>query len=104
VPIIPANTIWVSWYQKGKTKTNLEFLEQEIVSGSGNSWTICKSTPRSSQRAMPAPHHSVFTGWMPFLQPNQLVEKENEGNRADLVHLKKESTALEQKCWWCLSY
>jgi len=20
---------------------------------------------------MPTPHHSVFTGWMPFLQPNQ---------------------------------
>jgi len=20
---------------------------------------------------MPAPHHSVFTGWMPFLPPNQ---------------------------------
>jgi len=20
---------------------------------------------------MPVPHHSVFTGWMPFVQPNQ---------------------------------
>jgi len=28
------------------------------VSGSGISWAICKSAPRSSQ--LPAPHHSVF--------------------------------------------
>jgi len=30
----------VSRYQKGKTKTNLDFLEQELVSGSGISWAI----------------------------------------------------------------
>jgi len=30
------------------------------VSGSGISWTICKSAPRSRQITMPAPHHSVF--------------------------------------------
>ena len=46
----------VSRYQIGKTrkvKTNLDLLEQEIVSGSGICWAICKS----------APH--------PFLTPNQ---------------------------------
>ena len=32
-----------SRHQKGKT--NLDLLEQEIVSGSGISWTICKSAP-----------------------------------------------------------
>jgi len=32
-----------SWHQKGKT--NLDLLEQETVSGSGISWTICKSAP-----------------------------------------------------------
>jgi len=26
-------------------KTNLDLLEQEIVSGSGISWAICKSAP-----------------------------------------------------------
>jgi len=26
-------------------KTNLDFLEQETVSGSGISWAICKSAP-----------------------------------------------------------
>ena len=35
-------------------------LKQETVSGSGISWAICKSTPRSRQITMPAPHHSVF--------------------------------------------
>ena len=40
--------------------------------GSGISWTICKSfAPRSRQITMPVPHHSVFTGCMPFLLPNQ---------------------------------
>jgi len=38
----------VSRYQKGKTrkvKTNLDLLEQEIVSGSGICWARCKSAP-----------------------------------------------------------
>jgi len=48
----------VSRYQKGKT--NLDLLEQETVSGSGISWAICKSAPRSRQTTMPAPHHSIF--------------------------------------------
>ena len=34
-----------SRYQKGKTKMDL--LQQETVSGSGISWAICKSAPRS---------------------------------------------------------
>ena len=41
------------------------------VSGSGFSWAICKSAPCSRQITTPAPHHSVFTGQMPFLLPNQ---------------------------------
>ena len=35
-------------------------MEQETVSGSGISWAICKSAPRSRQITMPVPHHSVF--------------------------------------------
>ena len=41
------------------------------MSGSGISWAICKSAPRSRQITTPTPHHSVFTGRMPFLPPNQ---------------------------------
>jgi len=33
--------------------------------------THTQSAPRSRQITTPAPHHSVFTGWMPFLPPNQ---------------------------------
>ena len=40
--------------------------------GSGNSWTICKqSAPRSRQKTTPTPHHSVSTGRMLSLTPNQ---------------------------------
>ena len=34
--------------------------KQETVSGSGISWAVCKSAPRSTEITMPAPHHSVF--------------------------------------------
>ena len=40
--------------------------------GSGISWTICKqSAPCSRQITTSTPHHSIFTGWMLFLTPNQ---------------------------------
>jgi len=45
--------------------------KQETVSGSGISWAIYKSAPCPRQITMAAPHHSVFTGQMPFLLPNQ---------------------------------
>jgi len=63
----------VSRYQKGKTrkgKTNLDLLEQEIVSGSGICWAICKSVPRPRQPRQ-HPTTQFFTGRMPFLPPNQ---------------------------------
>jgi len=42
---ILSGTTRVSRYQKGKTKSNLDFLEQETVSGSGICLAICKSAP-----------------------------------------------------------
>ena len=54
-----------------KVKPIWILLKQESVSGSGFSWAICKSAPHSRQITTPAPHHSVFTGRMPFLPPNQ---------------------------------
>ena len=67
-----SGTSRVSQYQKGKT--DLDFLKQETVSGSGISWAVCKSAPRSRQITMPATHCSVFTNRMPFLPPNQQCE------------------------------
>ena len=52
-----SGTTWVSWYQKGKT--SLDLLEQEIVSGNGISWAICKSAPHPRQTTMPPPHQST---------------------------------------------
>ena len=53
-----SGTTRVSRYHKGKPIWIL--LKQHTVSGSGISWAICKSAPRSRQITTPAPHHSVF--------------------------------------------
>ena len=68
-----SGTPQVSRYQKGKTrkgKTNLDLLEQEIVSGSGICWAICKSAPHPRQPRQ-HPTTQFFKGRMPFLLPNQ---------------------------------
>ena len=62
VLLLFSGTTRVSRYQKGKTrkgKSNLDLLEQEIVSGSGHLlgyMQICTS----SQTTTPTSHHSVF--------------------------------------------
>ena len=48
------------WASTRKVKPIWVLLKQETVSGSGISWAIRKSAPRSRQITMPAPHHSVF--------------------------------------------
>ena len=48
------------WASTRKVKLIWILLKRETVSGSGISWAICKSAPRSRQITMPAPHHSVF--------------------------------------------
>jgi len=54
-----------------KIKPICILLKQVKVSVSGISWAVCKSALCSIQITTPAPHHSVFTGRMPFLLPNQ---------------------------------
>ena len=76
-----SGTTRVSRYQKGKTrkvKTNLDLLEQEIVSSSGICWAICKSAPHTRQPRQ-HPTTQFFTGRMPFLPPNQ-QRQSTEGN------------------------
>jgi len=75
----------------GWAGTRKVLLKQETVSvsGSGISWAICKSAPRSRQITMPAPHHSVFfTGRMPFLPPNQQGQS-TEGKQWGQVKVNK---------------
>ena len=65
-----SRTTCVSQHQKGKPFWIL--LKQEMMGGSGISWTTCKSfAPHSKQITMPVPHHSIFMGRMLFLMPNQ---------------------------------
>ena len=48
------------WAGTRKAKPIWILLKQETVSGSGISWAICKSAPRSRQITTQAPHRSVF--------------------------------------------
>ena len=59
------------WAGTRKVKPVWILQKQETVSGSGISWAICKSAPRSRQITTPAPHHSVFYRPDALLPPNQ---------------------------------
>ena len=48
------------WAGARKVKPIWILLKQEAVSGSGISWAVCKSAPRSRQITTPVPHRSVF--------------------------------------------
>ena len=96
-----SGTTRVSRYQKGKTrqvKTNLDLLEQEIVSGSGICWAICKSAPHPRQPrqhpttqffyrpdALPAAQFTMWKIQKNKTVPNWLVQTDN---RAVLITAK----------------
>ena len=48
------------WAGTRKVKPIWILLKQETMSGSGISWAMYKSAPRSRQITTPAPHHLVF--------------------------------------------
>ena len=83
------------WAGTRKVRPIWILLKQETVGGSGISWAICKSAPRSRQITMRAPHHSVFTGRIPFLPPNQ-QRQSTEGNNTATVIIKVLSAATVQ--------
>jgi len=84
---------WVSQYQTGKTSLDLNEARDDWVLG----WqchqldlmqTICTSL-HITTRSTPTPHHSVFTGWMLFLTPNQQcqsTEGKKQGIRPHRMH------------------
>jgi len=62
-------------------------LKQETVNGSGISWAICKSAPRSRQITTPYLTTQFFTGRMPFPPPNQQRQStEGKGKQGLHVH------------------
>jgi len=72
-----SRTTCVSRYQNGTTSQDLTEVYDGILGCNGISWTTCKqSAPRCRQIrvATPTPHHSIFTGRMLFLTPNQGTE------------------------------
>jgi len=63
-------------YQKGKTrkgKTNLDLLEQEIVSGSGICWAIYKSAPIPDNHAN-IPPLSFLQAACPSCRPTNSIK------------------------------
>jgi len=64
-----------------KVKSIWILLKQETMSGSGISWAICKSAPRSRQITMQHSTTQFFTGRMPFLPPDQ-QRQSTEGEHA----------------------
>ena len=63
------------------------------MSGDGISWAICNSASRSRQTTTPAPYHSVFTGRMPFLPPNQ--QRQSTGGNS-LRKIKRERSRVRR--------
>ena len=73
-------------------------LKQETVSGSGISWAICKSAPRSRQITMPAPHHSVFyrLDALPAVQPTASKYWRHKALKAQTNHPKNIKSKPQQ--------
>ena len=78
------------WSGTRKVKPIWILLKQETVSGSGISWAMCKSAPRSRQITMPEPHHSVFLqAGCPSCCPTNSVKALKGGvSLAFTVHLR----------------
>ena len=62
------------WASTRKVKPIWILLKQETVSGSGISWAVCKSAPRSRQIIMPAPHHSFLQAGCRSCRPTNSVK------------------------------
>ena len=73
--------------------------------GSGISWNTSKqskqSAPRPRQITTPTPHHSIFTGQMLFLMPNQ-QRQSTEDNSSRLMktnYMHNYCSVIERN--WC---
>jgi len=80
----------VSRYQKGKTrkvKTNLDLLEQEIVSGSGICWALCKSALHPRQpRQHPTTQFFYRPDALPATQSTPSKHWRQKKNQIQLIH------------------
>ena len=97
-----------------KVKPIWILLEQETVSGSGISWAVCKSTPRSRQITMPAPHHwSFLQAGCPSCRPTNNVKalKDTQSTIATInclgflaQHVLARNTELSLQQWQRMNF
>ena len=102
------------WVGTRKVKPIWILLKQETVSGSGISWDICKSAPRSRQITMPAPHRSVFyrPDALPATQPTvskqwRQKQAKNAVYRSNMIshaHLLQPFNGLFSRTTWVSRY
>ena len=76
-----------------KVKPIWILLKQETVSGSGISWAIWKSAPRSRQITTSAPHYSSF-----FYRPDALPVAQPTASK----HWRQSRRYVNRKTQWCL--
>jgi len=83
-----SGTTWVSRYRKGKT--NLDFIEAR-----DSEW---------QWHQLPAPHCSVFTGWMPFLPPNQQCQSTEGLWKICDIYFRTDSTDSKHIHFYSLAF
>ena len=85
-----------------KAKPIWILLKQETVSGSGISWAICKSAPRSRQITTPAPHLSVFLqAGCPSYRPTNSVEALNMNKTKVMISGERQMVRQKDVRWPC---
>jgi len=85
------------WAGTRKVNAIWILLKQETVSGSGISWAICKSAPRSRKITMPAPHHSVF--YRPDALPANSVKALKAWTEIKQTKTQQTCSAASVYCW-----
>jgi len=80
-------SIYLSQYQKDKTSLDLnEARDDGVIGCSGISWTKGKqSAPRFREITSPIPHHSIFTGQVLSLMPNQKCQSTEVNHSQSLM-------------------
>jgi len=87
-----SRTTWVSRHRK--VNHSGFYWSKRWCGGSGINWTICRpSAPCSRHITTPSPHHSVFTGRMPFLPPNQQRQSTEGKELLICMHIIVHNTA-----------
>ena len=86
------------WAGTRKVKPIWILWEQETVSGSGISWTICKSVPGPRQITTPAPYHSVV------YRPDALPAAQPTASKHWRRHCNSNTNGLQHTFFTCITH